>query len=112
MAKKDTPKKEKATKVDARQINMAARIKLMPLVTEKSVKGQFVNQVVFRVIRSASKGQIAQAIAEVYQVKPVRITTAVMKPKERRRGMSVGYTSKWKKAYVKVADVAALNILP
>lgn len=91
---------------------VAARINLRPLVSEKSMHLQTQNVVVFRVERSASKGQIATAVREKYGVAVLVVRTANFRPKERRRGTTVGATNHWKKAYVKVSDVAALNLAP
>ena len=108
------PKKSKKTesKVTTAGVSMASLIKLHPLLTEQSVRRQVLNQATFRVTRSASKYQVAQAVREVYQITPIKVRTSVTKPKERRRGATVGQTTQWKKAYVTVPDITALNLVP
>lgn len=86
---------------------------LTPLVTEKGMTAQAKAQTaVFRVKDSATKHDIARAIQEQYHVQPLSIHTVTMRGKRRMRGRSVGFTSQWKKAYVKVADVQKLHITP
>lgn len=86
------------------------RIVLTPLVSEKGVDRQAFNQVVFRVSRTATKGQITQAVLEQYGMRPVRVRTMRMHPKRRRRGRSEGFTTMWKKAYVAVKDLKPFNV--
>lgn len=88
------------------------RVLLTPLVSEKSVDRQLLNQVVFRVTRTATKGQIAQAVQEEYGVRPLKVRTIKMHPKHRRRGRSEGFTAMWKKAYVTVVDLKPFNLTP
>lgn len=79
----------------------AGYINLTPLVTEKSVAAQAgANTVAFRVVAHATKGQVAAAIAERYQVVPRSIRSLKVKPKNRRRGNTYGQTNAWKKVYV------------
>lgn len=87
-------------------------INLRPLVTEKSVLLQEGNVVAFRVVRNATKKEIALAFREKYAVEPRKIRTIHMMPKRRRRGHTIGKTVAWKKAYVKVDDVQALKLGP
>lgn len=90
----------------------AFRIGLAPLVTEKSVALQEHNVVAFKVRVSATKGQIAMAVREKYNVEPLAVRTVVGHPKRRRRGYTVGMTNQWKKAYVTVKDIQSLHIAP
>ena len=54
----------------------------------------------FRVRQSASKGQVAAAVHERYQIRPQSIRSLHVKPKHRRRGNTAGMTNAWKKVYV------------
>lgn len=85
-------------------------IGLRLLMTEKGVRLQEKNVVTFRVVRNASKGQIARAVEARYNVVPIRIRTVTVLPKKRRRGNTVGKTIAWKKAYVVVKDIQAFNL--
>ena len=46
---------------------------------------------------------IAQAVAQLFNVTVVAVSTANMRPKPKRRGVSSGHTSAWKKAVVQLA---------
>jgi len=88
------------------------QVELYPLMTEKGVDRQGKNQALFRVNKNATKYTIALAVEALYNVKPLSIRTAQMKPKNRRRGATIGKTNAWKKAYVTVPDIKALNLVP
>lgn len=90
----------------------ATRIELTPLMTEKGMGVAQHQMAVFRVRQGATKGEIARAIQEQYQVRPLSIRTVHMRGKRRMRGRTVGNTAQWKKAYVKVEDVEKLHITP
>jgi large subunit ribosomal protein L23 len=72
-----------------------------PLITEQSV--HFANNrsaYAFEVNPAANKVQIRNAIERLYNVKVREVRTANQKSKSRRRGRTVGWTSRWKKAVV------------
>lgn len=104
---------------------LAARIGLMPLLTEKSFEAQAATasggapskagaggSAAFRVKMSASKQEIARAVREQYGTKVLAVRTTRMRGKVRRRGMTYGATPRWKKAYVKVEDIQKLQVTP
>lgn len=80
-------------------------ISLVPLVTEKGVTQQENKYVVFRAAPMVSKAQVKQAVRARYQTEVEDVKSMIMVPKARRRGATVGKTARWKKFYVKVADV-------
>lgn len=100
--------KETQAKAPAQEVSDAEThsVQLDTLLTEKSLRAQQHDTVVFRVRPSVTKHQIAAAIIEGYGVTPKSIRTARFHAKMRRRGRTVGFTSPWKKAYVKVDDVS------
>lgn len=109
-AKKAAAKKSAAADI-APMSPMAGQINLTPLVTEKSVGQQgSLTTVAFRVRLSASKGQVAAAIAERYKVTPRSIRSLHMNPKQRRRGNSTGMTNAWKKVYVTLPAGATIDL--
>ena len=78
-----------------------------PIVTEKSVllkeatTGEDEGQVLtFRVEKKASKGDIRNAVEEIFGVKVARIRTMNYKGKMKRQGRFEGRRPAWKKAYV------------
>ena len=92
---------------------VAARIGLTPLVTEKGMQLQAQAQTaVFRVVTSANKHEIARAVEEQYNVKPLSVRTVRMRGKLRIRGRAFGTTPTWKKAYVQVEDIQKLHVNP
>lgn len=80
------------------------KIILGPVVSEKSaIVAEASNQVVFKVIKDASKAEIAAAVEKFYpvQVKSVNVLNVKGKTKRTRHGL--GKRSDWKKAYVRLA---------
>lgn len=91
---------------------MSARdIIIRPIVTEKTTKiSSENNTVTFEVAKNANKTAIAQAINEIYHVKPVSVNTVNVHPKKRRVGRYEGMTRAYKKAYVKLAEGDSINV--
>jgi large subunit ribosomal protein L23 len=85
---------------------------LFPIVSEKGVLLQEQGVVSFRVPQSASKRQVVLAIKERYKVEPLSIRMLYGRPKRRRRGRTIGKTTAWKKAYVKVDNVQSITAGP
>jgi len=83
-----------------------AQILLAPVISEKSTfVGEKHNQVVFRVVRDATKPEIKAAVETMLskkdqklEVQTVRIVN--VRGKEKRFGKFTGRRSSWKKAYV------------
>ena len=76
-------------------------ILLAPHVSEKStIVADDANQVVFRVKRDASKGEIKEAVETLFDVKVNAVKTALMKGKTKGFGRIKGKRPDWKKAYV------------
>lgn len=88
-------------------------VELQALLSEKAFAVQTnANTAVFRVRRDATKREIAEAIKQKYGADVLDVRTIVMRGKQRRRGATRGATAGWKKAYVKVKDIQALNTAP
>ncbi len=83
---------------------MEARdILLRPLVTEKSTALLEEGKYVFEVAKAANKVQIAQAVAEIFNVKVVAVNTINVTGKVKRVGHNVGRRRSYKKAIVTLA---------
>lgn len=83
---------------------MEARdILLRPLVTEKSTALLEEGKYVFEVAKVANKVQIAQAVAEIFNVKVVAVNTINVTGKVKRVGRNVGRRRSYKKAIVTLA---------
>lgn len=91
---------------------MSARdIIVRPIVTEKTTRiSSDNNTVTFEVAKNSNKSAIAQAIFEIYHVKPVSVNTVNVHPKKRRVGRYEGMTRAYKKAYVKLAEGDSINV--
>lgn len=105
--KKSSSKKDKK---DSKKDKIAYRVLVKPLVTEKAANLSESNQYVFEVSKSANKIDVAKAIFEVYNVKPVSVNIVNNKGKKVTRGRQVGYRKDWKKAIVSLPKGKTLNI--
>jgi len=76
-----------------------------PIITEKaSALTESNNQVVFEVVKKANKHQIRDAVESSYGVEVKKLATMIVPGKQKRRGMSVGKRSNWKKAVVTLKE--------
>lgn len=74
-----------------------------PLITEKGhAKREAERTLTFEVHKDANKIEIKQAVEAVFKVKVAEVRTSVTAGKLRRRGRFTGYSSDWKKAYVRL----------
>ena len=74
-----------------------------PLVTEKSTALLEEGKYGFEVAKAANKVQIAQAVAEIFNVKVVAVNTINVTGKVKRVGRNVGRRRSYKKAIVTLA---------
>ncbi len=94
---KETPKK-------------AYRVLVKPLITEKVGDLAKENKYVFEVANNVNKLQVAEAIREVYEVKPIKINIITIKGKRVRMGRILGKRKDRKKAIVKIPKGKTINI--
>ncbi|MFR1566183.1 MAG: 50S ribosomal protein L23 [Christensenellales bacterium] len=73
-----------------------------PLLSEKSYDGIPSKKYVFVVDDRADKSQIKAAVEQIFGVKVDRVNVVNVRGKFKRQGRTEGYTSKFKKAYVKL----------
>jgi len=71
-----------------------------PVISEKSYALLAANKYTFRVHDRATKTQVRQAIERIFGVRVAGVRTVNVKPKPKRRGVSVGRSRRWKKAIV------------
>jgi len=76
---------------------------LRPIVTEKSMGMTNEGRYTFEVRKSATKQEIAEAVAEAFKVDVVGVNVIAIRGKARRLGRRIGRTSDRKKAVVTVA---------
>ena len=59
---------------------------------------------VFKVLKDATKAEIATAVEEAFKVEVADVNTINVKRKPKRRGVMSGYTAEWKKAIVTLTE--------
>ena len=81
-----------------------------PIMTEKSSDLAKQNVITFSVDPKTNKTQIKQAIEKIFNVKVESVNTVNVRPRKRRVGKYTGYTSKVKKAIVKLKDGSSIEL--
>ena len=77
------------------------QVLLAPQISEKATFIADKNeQVVFRVVPSATKVEVKAAVEMLFKVSVASVQIANVKGKSKRSGRSVGRRSDWKKAFV------------
>ncbi len=89
------------------------QIVLAPQVSEKATFiGELNNQIVFRVLKNATKAEIKQAIELLWKDQKIVVDSVQVcnvKGKQKRFGRFMGKRSDWKKAYVSIKDGKEIN---
>ncbi|MEA5552309.1 50S ribosomal protein L23 [Anabaena cylindrica UHCC 0172] len=75
-----------------------------PILTEKATIMMEQNKYTFEVTPKSSKPEIKAAIEDLFQVKVVKVNTALPPRKQRRVGKFIGYKPQYKRAIVTVAS--------
>lgn len=76
---------------------------LKPVITEKSMNSMAEKKYTFLVQKTATKGQIKDAVEKMFDgTKVQKVNTANYEGKTKRRGKTSGKTSAYKKAIVKL----------
>lgn len=89
----------------------ARDIIVRPIITEKTTKmSQNGNWIVFEVSKKANKVSIAQAVKEIYGIKPLAVNVSNTKSKLRRVGRYSGMTKSIKKAMVKLSEGQTIDV--
>ena len=65
----------------------------------------------FAVLQSATKIDIRRAVEKLFNVKVKDVNTMKVRGKDRRLGRSIGRTSSWKKAYVKLVAGQKIELI-
>ena len=90
---------------------MEARdILIRPIVTEKSTALMEQGKYTFRVPLAATKIQIRQAVAQIFNVKVQAVNTMRYEGKLKRMGRTQGRRSDWKKAVVTLKPGEAIEL--
>jgi len=87
-----------------------ATLLVAPIISEKATRiGEKNNQVLFKVLRSASKPEIKAAVELMFKVEVASVRTINQKGKVKRFGGRVGRRDHVKKAYVSLKPGQELN---
>ncbi len=79
---------------------MVQDVIVKPVISEAGMDMMSQKKYVFKVMSSATKPEIAEAVEKMFGVKVAAVNTITMKRKPKRVGAHFGYTSEWKKAIV------------
>lgn len=91
--------------------NRLAQILIAPIVSEKAtMASEKHNQVLFKVLRDATKPEIKAAVELMFKVEVESVQTVLQKGKVKRFGRSIGRRDHVKKAYVSLKAGQELNI--
>ena len=87
-----------------------AQVLVAPIVSEKAtMAAEKHNQVLFKVLRDATKPEIKAAVELMFKVEVESVSTVVQKGKVKRFGKSMGRRDHVKKAYVSLKAGQELN---
>lgn len=73
-----------------------------PIITERSAGQSMDGKYTFKVSKTATKPEIAQAVEQLFQVKVIGVNTMNYRGKNKRMGYHVGRTSDFRKAIVTI----------
>ena len=78
---------------------------LKPVLTEKSMAGMGEKKYTFLVNPEANKTQIKEAVEKMFEgAKVAKVNTLNANGRKKRRGMTIGFTAKTKKAIVQLTE--------
>ncbi len=87
------------------------KVILAPVVSEKSnMLAEKRNQMVFKVLKDATKTEIKAALELLFNVQVASVTTTTTKGKTKRFGRTLGRRSDVKKAYVSLVAGQELDL--
>ena len=87
-----------------------AQVLVEPIVSEKATSvAEKHNQVLFKVLRNATKPEIKAAVELMFKVEVASVSTVTQKGKVKRFGKSIGRRDHVKKAYVSLKKGQELN---
>ena len=89
-----------------------SKILIGPVVSEKSTRmADQSQQMVFKVLRDASKPEIRKAVEKMFDVTVTNVQVMNVKGKVKRFGQTMGRRSDWKKAYVTLAEGSDIDFV-
>ncbi len=109
-SQKDTSAQEIPVSERTVKHGQAYRVLIKPLITEKGGNLGVQGKYLFQVSDNANKIEVAQAIREVYGIKPVKVNLFNVKGKRVRFGRIFGKRKDWKKAVVTLPKGKSINV--
>ena len=89
---------------------MCIKVLVAPIISEKATRiGEKQNQVMFKVLRDATKPEIKAAVELMFKVEVASVSTSIQKGKVKRFGRSIGRRDHVKKAFVALKPGQELN---
>jgi large subunit ribosomal protein L23 len=86
------------------------QILIEPVLSEKANLMREEGKYVFKVLPSATKIQVKEAVRRLFNVHPISCTIMVVGGKPKRQRYKSGYTSNWKKAIVRLPKDEKISI--
>ena len=87
-----------------------AQVLIAPIVSEKATSvAEKHNQVLFKVLRDATKPEIKAAVELMFKVEVASVSTLLQKGRTKRFGRTIGRRDHVKKAYVSLKPGQELN---
>ena len=88
-----------------------SQVLVAPIISEKATRlGEKNNQILFKVLRDATKPEIKAAVEGVFKVKVEGINTVVVKGKLKQFRGRIGRRSDVKKAIVRLAEGQTIDV--
>jgi large subunit ribosomal protein L23 len=85
---------------------------IAPVVTEKtSLLGEQSNQIIFKVLPSATKSDIKAALKLIFNVTAESVRIVNIKGKQKRFGKTIGRRSDFSKAYISLGKDQEINLV-
>ena len=81
-------------------MKMIQDIIIAPVITEASMDRVADKRYTFKVMKDATKAEIAEAVEAMFGVEVLSVNTINVKRKAKRQGYTSGYKAAWKKAIV------------
>ena len=87
-----------------------SKVLVAPIISEKATRiGEKNNQVLFKVLRDATKPEIKAAVELMFKVEVAGVSTTIQKGKVKRFGRTIGRRDHVKKAFVSLKPGQELN---
>ena len=87
-----------------------SQVLVAPIISEKATRiGEKLNQVLFKVLRDATKPEIKAAVELMLKVEVAEVNTTIQKGKVKKFGRAIGRRDHVKKAFVSLKPGQELN---